>query len=86
MSEPAETRLRRLRMRSWHRGTREMDLILGRFADAALATLDPVPLESFDRLLSENDHDIYRWVAGSENSPEHYEELVARIRRHHQLE
>jgi antitoxin CptB len=39
MDEPVETRRRRLRMRSWHRGTREMDLILGGFADARLVGL-----------------------------------------------
>ena len=85
MSEPADTRLRRLRMRSWHRGTREMDLILGRFADAALTSLGQVQLDSFDLFLSENDHDLYGWIAGAENSPDQYEELVALIKAHHRL-
>ena len=85
MSEPDETRRKRLRMRSWHRGTREMDLILGRFADARLAGLDPARLDSFDLLLSENDHDLYRWVAGAESTPQRFEEIVGLIRAHHRL-
>ena len=67
-SETPESRLRRLRLRSWRRGTREMDLILGRFADAGLEGLAPGLLEAFDMLLSENDHDLYRWIAGSDRS------------------
>ena len=58
--ETREIRLRRLRLRSWRRGIREMDLILGGFADAALAGLDAELLDAFDMLLSENDHDLYR--------------------------
>ena len=85
MSEPDETRLKRLRMRSWHRGTREMDLILGRFADAGLAGLDAARLDSFEQFLSENDHDLYRWVASAENTPQRYEEIVGLIRAHHWL-
>ena len=81
--ETPENRLRRLRVRSWHRGIREMDLILGRFADARLGELLPGLLEAFDMLLSENDHDLYRWIAGSVDVPARYEEIVGRIRAHH---
>jgi antitoxin CptB len=62
-----------------------MDLILGRFADAALAGLEPSLLEAFDKLLSENDHELYRWVAGSEGVPTRYEEIIDRIRGHHRI-
>jgi antitoxin CptB len=86
MSEPVETRRKRLRMRSWHRGTREMDLILGRFADARLAGFDAAGLDGFDLLLSENDHDLYRWISRAENSPAQYEEILGLIRAHHRLE
>ena len=81
--ETPENRLRRLRVRSWHRGIREMDLILGRFADARLDGLSPGLLEAFDMLLSENDHDLYRWIAGSAGVPARYEEIVGRIRADH---
>lgn len=61
-SEPHEVRLRRLKMRSWRRGMKEMDLILGRFADECLAQLQDSELDSYEALLSENDQDLYLWV------------------------
>ena len=79
MSEPAETRLKRLRMRSWRRGIREMDLILGDFADAGLAALGEADLALYDALLSENDHDLYAWVSGAAAVPDRYAGLIARI-------
>ncbi|KGJ12851.1 succinate dehydrogenase assembly factor 2 [Paracoccus sanguinis] len=57
-----EARLRRLRMRSWRRGTREMDLILGPFADARLQGMDAATLDRLEALLEENDQDLYPWV------------------------
>lgn len=79
MDEPAEIRIRRLRMRSWRRGIKEMDLILGRFADTRLSDLTAPEIEVYDALLSENDHDLYAWVAGREAAPEVYAGIVARI-------
>ncbi|MFN3274462.1 MAG: succinate dehydrogenase assembly factor 2 [Paracoccus sp. (in: a-proteobacteria)] len=61
-NETAGNRLRRLHMRSWRRGMKEMDLILGHFADDCLATLTPDDLAQYERLLSENDQDLYLWV------------------------
>ena len=80
MTEGAETRLARLRMRSWRRGTREMDLILGPFADAALAGLDPTGLDAFEALIAENDQDLYLWMNGRAEAPEAHRDIVARIR------
>jgi antitoxin CptB len=57
-----------------------MDLILGRFADIALDGLVPAEIDVFESLLSENDHDLYRWVAGADSIPEIYQEIVLRIR------
>ncbi|MCU0911790.1 MAG: succinate dehydrogenase assembly factor 2 [Rhodobacteraceae bacterium] len=79
MTEAAETRLKRLRMRSWRRGIREMDLILGGFADADLPALDEADLALYDALLSENDHDLYAWVSGAAAPPDRYRGLIARI-------
>lgn len=83
--ETTENRLRRLRLRSWHRGIREMDLILGRFADERLAGLSPELLDAFDLLLSENDHDLYRWVGGSAEGPARYAEIISGIRAFHRI-
>lgn len=55
---------KRLKFRSWHRGTREMDLLMGRFADQHLDGWDAALLTAYAALLEENDPDIYDWVCG----------------------
>lgn len=67
MTESAETRLRRLRIRSWRRGMKEMDLILGHFADGPLALLDGADLDAYEAMLNENDQDLYLWVTARVN-------------------
>jgi antitoxin CptB len=57
-------RRRRLHFRVWHRGMREVDLILGRFADAHLAELDEAELSSFEALLGLPDPEVLGWVTG----------------------
>lgn len=61
-TELPEIRLKRLHMRSWRRGMKEMDLILGHFADEKLGELGAEELDLYERLLSENDQDLYLWV------------------------
>ena len=65
-----QTLRKRLKFRSWHRGTREMDLILGRFADLHLQAMDRGQLDSYALLLEESDPDIYDWLIGREAPPE----------------
>lgn len=84
-----ENRLKRLRMRSWRRGIKEMDLILGHWSDDELAGLDPVTLDLYEAFLEENDHDLYLWVtarigADSEKprGPEKYAVLLDPIAAH----
>ena len=79
MSEGAEARLKRLRMRSMRRGIKEMDLILSAFADAHLGALNADEIALYDRLLSENDHDLYGWIGGQFPVPAQYADLIARI-------
>ncbi len=79
MSETAEARLKRMRMRSWRRGTKEMDLVLGPFADAHLAGMDEAELALYDMLLAENDQDLLPWVLGQHPAPERFAALIARI-------
>ena len=62
---------------------REMDLILGGFADAALEQLAAGVLDAFEAILSENDQDLYQWVSGQSNVPAAHEEIVGRIRAYH---
>jgi antitoxin CptB len=58
-------RLRRLRYRAWHRGTHEMDLILGPYADARLETMTAAELDRFEALLEEVDTDLFDWLMGN---------------------
>lgn len=60
---------KRLKFRSWHRGTREMDLLLGRFADSNLDSFDAPLLDAYAALLEESDPDIYDWVCGRGAAP-----------------
>ena len=77
--ETAEARLKRMAMRSWRRGTKEMDLVLGPYADAHLAAMDATTLARYDRLLGENDQDLLPWVLGQTPAPEDYAALIAEI-------
>lgn len=70
MTDPLEIERKRLRFRSWHRGTREMDLLLGRFADGSLDGYDAAGLRAYAALLEQPDPDIYDWVSGREECPE----------------
>lgn len=63
-AESPEIRIRRLRMRSWRRGMKEMDLILGPFADGPLKDFGPEELDAYEALLEENDQSLYRWITG----------------------
>ncbi|MGC3939317.1 succinate dehydrogenase assembly factor 2 [Roseobacter sp. EG26] len=79
MNEPREHRIKRLKMRSMRRGIKEMDLILHRFAQDNLDTMDEAGLDLYDAMLSENDHDLYQWVSGQNDVPEAYVGLISRI-------
>jgi antitoxin CptB len=79
MTEAPFARLKRLAMRSWRRGTKEMDLILGPFADARLAQMDEATLATFDALLDENDQDLLPWVLGQTAPPAPLAPLIAEI-------
>jgi antitoxin CptB len=57
--------LKRLYYQSWHRGTREMDLILGQFADQFLATMTPAEQMEYADLLKESDSDLWGWIGGN---------------------
>ena len=79
MSESPSSRLSRMTMRSWRRGMKEMDLILGPFADANLAVMSPEAMAQYDRLLGENDQDLYSWVAGASAPPPELAPLIRQI-------
>ena len=61
---PGDIRRKRLLFRSWHRGTREADLILGSFAEAYLAGFDENRLDEYELLLACPDAELFDWIAG----------------------
>jgi antitoxin CptB len=63
-SDGLDDRRKRLLFRCWHRGTREMDLILGRFADAAIADLTDPELGQLEQLIELPDPDLYAALSG----------------------
>ena len=63
-SDGLDPRRRRLLFRSWHRGIREMDLIMGRFADAQIHALAPAELDEYERLMELTDQELYAWISG----------------------
>ena len=78
-----DPRRKRALFRAWHRGIREMDLVMGRFADREIATLDASELEEFERLMEEPDQEVLGWVLGHTAPPPARDTaLLARLREY----
>jgi len=75
------TRKRRLAYRARHRGLKEMDLILGRFAERHLGEMDGSALDRFEMILELPDQTLYLWVAGGEPAPPEFDnDVMAALR------
>jgi antitoxin CptB len=74
-----QERLKRMRMRSWRRGTKEMDLVLGPYADAHLEAMDPAALDEFEAILAEQDQDLMSWIVGQKEPPVAHKALITRL-------
>jgi len=77
-SADLDPRRRKLLFRAWHRGMREMDLIMGRFADAEIGALSEADLDEFERLIEVLDRDLLSWVTGEAAVPENYDTVLFR--------
>jgi antitoxin CptB len=75
-SEGLDVRRRKLLFRAWRRGVREMDLIVGRFADAFIDKFDQKSLDDFEKLIEAPNVDLYAWVAGDAAAPADYDTSV----------
>jgi antitoxin CptB len=79
-SSALDERRRRILFRAWRRGVREMDLIMGRFADAHLPTMNEDELADFERLLDVPDPQALAWIIGGEHPPREFDTpLFARL-------
>jgi antitoxin CptB len=64
-----DARRRRILFRARRRGLREMDLVMGRFADSNLPGMDEADLREFERLLDVPDPQVLAWITGEEPTP-----------------
>lgn len=74
------TRIKRLRFCSWHRGCKETDLVLGPFSDNELSKLSGEEIDLYEKLLDEDDGDIWKWITGAD-VPEQYSSLIEKLQK-----
>lgn len=80
-SDGLDLRRRKILFRAWHRGIKEMDLIMGRFADERLEQLTAAELDEFEDLMQVPDQQLYAWINGSEDAPAERETPLLRALR-----
>jgi antitoxin CptB len=68
-----DPRRKKLIFRAWHRGMREMDLIMGRFAESRIDTMSDADLDTFELLIEAPDRDLLAWITGRELTPANYD-------------
>lgn len=79
-----DPRRKRALFRAWHRGMREMDIVMGRFADREMATLGEAELSEFEALMELPDPEVFAWIVEREAPPpERNTALLARLRAFH---
>ncbi len=77
-----DERIRRLKFRAWHRGTREADYMIGCFFDRGHAGWGEPELAWFEALVEEDDVDIMAWALGTQDVPERFRgDLMAAMQR-----
>ncbi|MEM1264839.1 MAG: succinate dehydrogenase assembly factor 2 [Pseudomonadota bacterium] len=81
--EAPDVRLKRLRLRSWRRGIREMDLLLGAFADAELPGMSVSELDAYEAFMAEDDQSLFAWISGRERGPDIHAAMLSRIQAFH---
>ncbi|HEU4970041.1 succinate dehydrogenase assembly factor 2 [Sphingomonas sp.] len=77
-----DARLKRLRFRAWHRGTKEADLLVGGFFDAHACGWNDEQIGWFEALMEEQDVDIMAWAIGTAAVPERWQgEMMGAMQR-----
>ncbi|ASP32902.1 succinate dehydrogenase assembly factor 2 [Labrenzia sp. VG12] len=80
-----DTRRKKILFRCWHRGMKEMDLLLGGFADAEIDGLGEEELQELEHLLTAHDQDLYAWMTGRKPLPQEWDgPLYRRIIAYHE--
>lgn len=82
--EEIENWRKKLIFRSDHRGTKEMDLIMGTFAKEFVPSFDEAQLAAYEELLKENDPNLYNWIIGKEEAPDHVpQDMLNQLKARH---
>ena len=76
-----DTARKRILIRSWRRGTKELDLILGKFSNNNVSKLEMAELDLYEQLLSNDDYVIYNWLFGKEEIPKIFSSLIKQIQK-----
>mgnify|MGYP001469867145 CR=1 FL=1 len=80
MEKNTEIIRKKILFRSWHRGTKEMDLILGTYADNNLSLMSNDDLMHFQNFLNLSDPDLYKWLISEEKGfPDEFKGLIEDI-------
>ena len=79
MTEPLEIRRKRIAYRSRHRGTKELDLYIGSFAEQHLSAMTEAQLDQFEALLEVPEPVLYDWVTGHDTPPAEHDNDVTRM-------
>lgn len=79
MTDPLQGRRKRIRYRAWHRGTKELDLLIGNFADRHLNELSTAQLDRFEALLELPEPLLYSWLVGAAAPTAEHENDVTRL-------
>jgi antitoxin CptB len=77
-------RKKRALYRATHRGTKELDILLGKFAQSAVAAMSEAELTNFEEFLALPDPEIDQWMRGSA-APDGVADMVSRVRAFHGL-
>jgi antitoxin CptB len=86
MSDDMESRRRRAAWRASHRGTKELDILVGRYAEAELARMPETELALFEKFLAVPDPDLQDWLLTASVSPEpEFRDVVLAVRKFHGL-
>ncbi len=86
MVEKNEHLKKKLIFRSWHRGTREADLLIGSFADKYVPTMSDEQLEEYIAIIERSDPDIYNWITQREEAPKELQNSVLDMMIAHRFE
>ena len=86
MTDDREHRLRRLKIRSWRRGTKEMDWLMGKYIEGTIALMDESKVDHVDALLKFAEPEIEAWLMGkSTDYPDEFADLIKEIQAFHEL-